>query len=215
MPSASFTKFESNLLVDVNRLIESHESLNRTGPGRRGLGHITRSAVLMLCAAWELYIEELACEAVEYMCERVPGPRDLPRDVRKALAKHVKEAKNQLKPLELAGEGWKQVYKDSVRLLAAGLNTPKSGPVDKLLQLSIGYASISDTWSEGAVNINTFVGARGDIAHRGRDTAYVTIRSLKQYKQSIETTVLETDNTVAIHLRDSTPGQAMPWRRRL
>jgi len=50
MPSTSFLKFETNMLTDVDRIISSHTQLNHDGRGRRGLGHITRSGVLMLCA---------------------------------------------------------------------------------------------------------------------------------------------------------------------
>ncbi len=143
MPSQSLLKFESNLLVDVDRLIESHAQLNHDGGGKRGLGHITRSGVLMLCAAWELYLEELAIEAANYLSGRVSRPLELPKPVKKELARAVKEAKNHLKPLELAGEGWKDVYGEHVRLLAQSLNTPKAARVDALFSVTTGFESIS------------------------------------------------------------------------
>ena len=47
MSSAAFGAFQFNL-VDVDRLVKSHDALSGTGQGRRGLGHITRSSVVML-----------------------------------------------------------------------------------------------------------------------------------------------------------------------
>ena len=38
MPSVALQKFESNMLVDVDRIIGSHGVLNHDGQGRRGLG---------------------------------------------------------------------------------------------------------------------------------------------------------------------------------
>jgi len=67
------------MLDDVDRLIESHGQLNHDGMGRRGLGHITRSGVLMLCAAWELYLEEMLVESVRILIRRATSPNQLPQ----------------------------------------------------------------------------------------------------------------------------------------
>jgi hypothetical protein len=110
MPSVALQKFERNMLEDVDRIIGSHGDLNHEGMGRRGLGHITRSGVLTLCAAWELYLEEVLVEAVRWLIERADTPDQLPKPVQKELAKVARESKHELKPLELAGQGWEQVY---------------------------------------------------------------------------------------------------------
>ena len=70
----------------------------------RGLGHITRSGVLMLCAAWELYLEELLIESARVIVDRAASPDDLPEKVQKEIAKTVRDSKHELKPLQLAGE---------------------------------------------------------------------------------------------------------------
>jgi hypothetical protein len=110
MPSSALIKFENNMLVDVDRIIQSHGQLNHDGMGRRGLGHITRSGVLMLCAAWELYLEELLIESARIFIRRAHSPGQLPQPVQKEIAKVVRESKHELKPLELAGDGWKIIY---------------------------------------------------------------------------------------------------------
>ncbi len=171
MPSAALLKFEGNLLVDVDRIVESHAQLNHTGQGRRGLGHITRSGVLMLCAAWELYLEELLVAAAGALAQRAGSPHDLPRAVQRELSKCVRDAKHELKPLELAGDGWRTVYDEHVRACAAGLNTPRSGTLDPIFKRFVGIEYISQFWSVGAPVIDGFVTARGEIAHRGRDAA--------------------------------------------
>jgi hypothetical protein len=72
-------------LQDVTRLEEAHQELNPGGQGRRALGHITRSALVMLCAAWELYIEDLIQEVVEIICENSESPDNLPADIKKKI----------------------------------------------------------------------------------------------------------------------------------
>ena len=202
MPSAALSKFESNLLVDVDRLIVSHGQLNHQGMGRRGLGHITRSGVLMLCAAWELYLEELLIESARIIIGRAASPDDLPEKVQREIVKAVRESKHELKPLELAEQGWRGVYINHALARVQRLHTPKSGNVDTLYHCLLGVPDLSNTWSIGANNIDSFVTARGDIAHRGRDAQYVIIGNLISYKEQIARTVLDTDNFLADFLQN-------------
>ena len=215
MPSSSFRKFENNLLVDVDRIIGSHAYLNHDGRGRRALGHITRSGVLMLCAAWELYVEEVLVEGANYFISKLDSPRELPKPVQQELARTVKESKHELKPLELAGEGWKSLYRNHITEVLQGLNTPKSGNLDPLFKRFLGIDKVSDWWSLGKDVVNAFVEARGDIAHRGRDASYVTIVNLRTYKTQIIATALDMDNELTEFLCVHTPGTERPWRRRL
>ena len=91
MPSQAYRKFLHNV-HDVERLITSHNALspNGNGRGRRGLGHITRSGVVLLCAAWELYVEDLLIECSKYLSNNFFNPTELPLSVKKNLAKLIK-----------------------------------------------------------------------------------------------------------------------------
>lgn len=213
MPSAALQKFECNLLVDVDRIIESHSTLNHDAPGRRGLGHLTRSGVLMLCAAWELYLEELARESALILAQRAANPGSLPTSVKKEIAKVVRDSKHELKPLELAGDGWRIVYSNHVGQTTSGLNTPKSTNVDALFKRLCGVEEMSAKWSVGAAAIDAFVTARGEIAHRGRDATYVRIGLLREYREQVIRTVVDTDNAMADFIRANSAGGS-PWRRR-
>ena len=213
LPSQALQKFEDNLLVDVDRIIESHSLLNHKGGGRRGLGHITRSGVLMLCAAWELYLEEVLTECVHILIKRVAHPKQLPKPVQKELARAVRESKHELKPLELAADGWMTVYHDHACQTVRGLNTPKSVNVDLLFKRFIGIEALSTCWSMGPNEIDSFVSARGDIAHRGRDAGYVKINGLKDYRTQVVQAVVDTDNTLADFIQTNSEGGS-PWRRR-
>jgi len=210
MASQSFGAFEYNL-VDVQRLIESHGALSGTGQGRRGLGHITRSGVVMLCAAWELYLEHVLVEGLRFGVAPAGGPGDVPKPVQKQLSRIVKEHKNELKPLELAGEGWRAVLLDHAESKVNSLNTPKAGPVNQLFNKLLGVEELSACWNIGADAVDEFVSARGDIAHRGRHAAYVRIWQLDAYRNSIRSAAIDTDNRVAEHIRDNFPVNRKPW----
>lgn len=213
MPSSALQKFERSMLVDVDRIIESHGQLNHDGLGRRGLGHITRSGVLMLCAAWELYLEELLVESVRTLIRRADIPTQLPQHVQKEISKTVRESKHELKPLELAGDGWKTVYDNHTTQTIQGLNTPKSTNIDPLFKRFVGIENLSNSWSIGEEALNAFVTARGDIAHRGRDAGYITIINLHEHRAQILRCVIDTDNAMADFIQRKSIGGS-PWRRR-
>ena len=210
MSSSAYTSFEYNL-VDVDRLISSHAALSGTGQGRRGLGHITRSGVVMLCAAWELYIEHVLVEGLKYVANNTTSPDDLPVVVRKTISRYVKDHLHELKPLELAGTGWKKVLLDIADVETQKLNTPKAGPVNLLYKNLLGFDSVADCWSIGANQIDVFVGTRGDIAHQGRHANYVPIGKLGTYRSEVAQSVVDTDNAVANHIRDHFNVPRKPW----
>ena len=112
---------------------------------------------------------------VSQFTDKLENPKDLPKAVQKELSRCVKESKHELKPLELAGEGWKSLYIIHANEVLKGLNTPRSINVDPLSKRFIGIDEVSTNWAEGADAINTFVKARGAIAHKGREAKYVTV----------------------------------------
>src|SRR3546814_10958362 len=71
-------------------------------------------------------------EGVEFFLRKIDLPNALPKDVQKELSRSVKESKHELKPLELAGEGWKSLYRNHAQETLSGLNTPNSGNLDQI-----------------------------------------------------------------------------------
>ena len=211
MPSGAYQSFRYNI-VDVDRLINSHAALSGTGLGKRGLGHITRSGVVMLCASWELYLEQLLLESARYYTKRLELPSELPKDVQKSISRHVKSSKHELKPLQLSGDGWKGVYLDYVRAGTGKLNTPKTSNVNTMYGDLLGDPKLSACWAIGEAAIDGFVTVRGDIAHRGRHAAYIPIWQLQQYRNNIYVAAVDTDNHISDFLRAITPGNRKPWR---
>lgn len=210
MSSCAFRSFKHNL-IDVDRLRQAHSLLHNGAQGRKGLGHITRSGVVMLCAAWEHYCESLIRESAAYLCDTLNCPFELPKDVQKEISKAVRESNHELRPLHLSGDGWKQVYKDHVNALLNSLNTPKSGKINDHSKRLVGVAKLSDSWTQGENALDEFVSVRGDIAHQGRHANYVTIANLNTYRDQIRIYAVETDNAMAAYLKVTTAKNYKPW----
>ncbi|MCF5263711.1 HEPN domain-containing protein [Pseudomonas syringae] len=213
MPSSALQQFDWNLL-DVTRLEEAHQGLNPGGQGRRALGHITRSGLVMLCAAWELYIEDLIQEVVGIICENSASPDNLRVDIKKKIVQAIKSEKDELSVLKLSGEGWKVIYKDSARKESEKLNTPKSEQIGLLCKNFIGIENISTNWSIGPDGVNEIITRRGEVAHRGRDAEYITIASLQRFKNRLCYTAIENDNFISTYLKQTLDLRRKPWAAR-
>jgi hypothetical protein len=212
MPSQAFIEFRKNI-ADVDNLISSHTALNNGGRGKKGLGHITRSGIVMLCATWELFIESLLCEALEIVVYRKTTPKDLPTIVKKTLVKLVKEDRHELKPIELAGDGWRTTLLNYATTETELLHTPKSEKLDLLYKRYLGMLEFSSLWTTSASDLDDFVRKRGEIAHKGRQARYIKIGELKSDRQIIYDLVTEVDKQILDYLIILDPTMGQPWRR--
>ena len=210
MPSLSFRSFKYNL-IDVDPLRQAHTALHNGAQGRKGLGHITRSGVVMLCASWEHYCENLLRESAKYLCSQLTGPLELPKEVQKEISKAVRESNHELKPLHLSGDGWKQVYQDHANALLNALHTPKSGKLNDHFKRLLGVEKLSTSWALGENILDNFVSVRGDIAHQGRHANYVTINDLNIYRDQVRQYAVETDNAICAYLKTATDKTYKPW----
>ncbi|ELB2920324.1 hypothetical protein QNE50_004563 [Vibrio parahaemolyticus] len=213
MPSGAFIKFRHNL-NDVERLIKAHNELSPNHRGKRALGHINRSGVIMLCAAWEVYCEEALVECVKYIAANLNEPNQLPTPVKKHLSKLVKDAKVETKPMELAGDGWRNLYIAYCQQESKSVNSPKTTVLEPLYKRFIGLSELSNFWAVGGQYITGFVATRGDIAHNGRSAEYVKINQLIEYKDAILATAKEMDNQLCTYTFSLLPAHTrQPWRR--
>ncbi|MDA8819275.1 HEPN domain-containing protein [Schleiferiaceae bacterium] len=213
MPSKSYSNYQKNL-KDVDRLIASHASESGTSPGKKGLGHLTRSGVVMLCAAFEVYIEELIEECIHKFIAEYPSLKEFPKQLKQRLAYVVKNQKNDLEVLNLIGNGWKDMLMNCLRSDLSTLNSPKFNKLDVLFNRYLGIKEFSLKWSCDRTELNHFISIRGEIAHNGAKAKYVQIKYLKKSREYINSLTQEIDNEISNHLAGILPKGNRPWRRR-
>lgn len=194
-------------------MIETHNELNPPGRGRRNLTHITHGGVLMLCAAWELYVEAVLEECAAFLVQGANLPDFLPDRIKGKIAQVANNDRHEHGALKLCGDGWKDVYVTSAKLDCSKLNTPKFGAISGLFQdwLALEPKSVEDAWRRGKEELNQFVTVRGEIAHRGADAPYVRRTALSSYMEMIEDFVVDTDNLLARHLKLISHNSRRPW----
>src|SRR5262245_25819107 len=133
MESKAANSFDENK-KDVERLLEIHKELAGDSPGRKwGVAVLNKSAIVLTCAVWEAFIEDLVGEAIKHLLKHLSDPTKLPTALKQEIAKAVKEDKNELSPWNLAGDAWKVKLQSNADQLIAkytgAWNTPKSAQI--------------------------------------------------------------------------------------
>lgn len=213
MPSNSYINF-LHIRMDVLKLIETHTDYSKNKPGRKNLGHLTRSAVVMLCAAWERYNEDLLLETIEEICNRINDINLLNDEIKATISQKVKIDKNNNKPIELAGIGWKEVWKSYAFEETALLNTPKGAQLRELFLRYLGILDYTRLWTvNNSTEIDKFVKDRGDIAHNGNKASYIRMTKLRKYQDLVVNNVINIDSNMADKIQLITGSANLPWNK--
>lgn len=211
MPSNAYLNF-LHIRIDVLKLIEVHSNYTKNQRGRKNLGFLTRSAVIMLCAAWERYNEDLLIESISYTSKHIDDINLLDKKIKQTISSKVKLDKNEIKVIELAGLGWKKVWLDYAKLETEMLNTPKSEKLNTLFKKYLGIDNYLKLWKCIPKDIDDFVSDRGNIAHNGNKAQYITMNKLRKYQDLIIENVIEIDSKIANELRKMTMQLNEPWK---
>ena len=211
--SSAYQAFESNR-ADVDRLLEVHRDLSGKGRGRRyGMAVLNKSAVVLLCAAWEAYCEDLVSEVVEHFVSQAPEAKILPTVLRKRIATELSSDKMQM--WTLAGDGWRLVLSKRLGDLKVErdrkLNTPRTSQIRELFAEHVGYDNIDQKWTWSGVTaelarekLDEFVTLRGSIAHRVEADSAVHKADVVRYTRFIGRLVKNTDQVIVEHARSVT-----------
>jgi HEPN superfamily RiboL-PSP-like protein len=165
---------------EVERLIDFHAKETGIARGRRrpDIQIVSRSAVVMTCAYWEAFCEDLAAEALLHLAEHATEGAKLPKELKKSLKANLLDEKNDLAIWSLADDGWRTVLRRRAALLRndddRSLNTPKSAQVREFFRRNPGIRDITSSWrwhknppDRTTMLLDGLVNLRGSIAHRG------------------------------------------------
>jgi len=197
---------------EVDRLTEIHSEIGGEGPGRRhDVEVLNRSAIVLLVACWEAYVEDLATSAFEHLITETKEPSALPSKIRSLISADLKAKNDPCAIWELAGKGWKKVvrrYRDGVLDRYVGrLNTPRPKQVDSLFENMIALKGMSKQWKwKGCSNhrvlqrLEDLITLRGEIAHRVMAGTAVRKRDVDSARDLIGHLSASASNQVAEYL---------------
>ena len=211
MPSKARVAFEDNR-KDVERLMEIHGDLAGDTPGRKhGVEVLNKSAIVLMCAVWEAYCEDLAAEAVEHLATHAKDASALPKALRKTIANELKSDRNELAVWSLSGTGWRKVLQSRLVEITErrnrSLNTPKSENIDSLFEEAVGVHQVSSSWhwhnvgaSTARKKLDDYVTQRGDVAHRSKAASSIKKSHATGFIKHAERLVAATDEYVNAEL---------------
>jgi len=211
MPSNSEKKFKANC-KDIHRLMEIHSDMAGEDRGRKyGVEVLNKSAVVLICAVWEAYVEDLIGEALDHFTANLTNPISLPKELRKIIAEKVKTDKNELAPWDLSGTGWKLVLTANLESMkkqfTGAWHSPKAAQVDQLIEKTLGLPSVTDCWKRTTLTpkiarqkLDEYVRLRGDIAHRNHAAEAVTKADATAFLEHVTRLVEFTDKAINEHV---------------
>jgi hypothetical protein len=219
MASKARKAFDQNA-KDVDRLLEIHQAIGGDAPGRKHrLEVLNKSAIVLITAFWEAYCEDLASEALAHIVANVPDASKLPKELKKKVAKEIKDEKNEIAAWDLADRGWHA--KVTARLATYtqqrnwDMNTPKANKVDDLFETAIGLPKVSDAWKwkrmsvqKARTRLDDYVTLRGSVAHRGAGSAAVHKAKVEDFFNHVKTLASKTGGRVNRFVKDTT-GKAL------
>jgi hypothetical protein len=214
MPSAAYTTFQA-MRKDVVDLISAHYVFeHERSESKDTLGYFIRSAMVMLCAAWERYNEDLLIESIDIANAHVSSASALPEEVQKTISGRVKRDKNELSPMWMADNGWKGIWRTFAKGETDALNTPNRENLNALFLSYFGLLEYSRFWTDdGRKKVTKFVGDRGEIAHNGNRARHIEIDELREYQDMIVSCVIEIDSRMADELESRFSASAPIWDR--
>lgn len=208
-------------LKDVAQLLNIHVRVTGSGAGRRfGVEVLNRSALVLLVACWEAFVEDLAKEAFDAMLATAPDHKVFPNKVLALASKSLRSDNDARKVWKLAGDGWKTVllaHRERVLGESVGkFNTPKSEKVQSLFTDLIGYSDLCGQWSwqgmpsgRAKKRLDELVTRRGEIAHRVTAGASVLKRDVREARRLVVRLAVVTANRIGGYVKNRT-GQT-PW----
>ena len=212
MPTKAYAQFQKNLDT-VKRLRDSYDVIRekRASRGKGAFEHFTRSAILFLASAFEVYIEDVTNECCKQNIAQAHDAVNLPHEVRSTLNDYVKRDKTSYSPITLCDEGWRIVYKEMVKEATEKLNTPKVQKITELFKKYIGVTSAEIDALPQIDQLDAFVTFRGEITHRVRATKYVKIEEVEANEELIEEMVKNIDKMLLRFFRAKYPNERAPW----
>ncbi len=211
-----------NNFQEIDRILEIHSEISGSGPGyKHNVQVLNKSAIVLLLACWEAYIEDLADNAFDFMLSKTNQPNVFPDYVLSIAAKEIKKSNTDI--WGLSNDGWKTVLKShKVSILKkytveGAFNTPSPKNIDMLFSNLIGFTSLSRLWYWPGMSIQNskkkleeIIKIRGNIAHRVQSSKKIVTSYVKESKTFIFRLAIISNNRIVKYIEDKIGVE--PWR---
>jgi len=202
---------------EVEQLLKIHAKVAGKTPGRKyDVEVLNKSAIVLLVACWEAYVEDLAELALRHLIEQAKSHTSIPDNV----LERVAQKHSGLGAWKLAGDGWKTALRGNLKEVLAkttgSLNTPRAPQVDELFVKTIGLPDLSACWhwnrrsaASSIESLDALVSLRGGIAHRVKHSTTVQKRDVTTAIDFVSRLAARSSNRVRDFIHERTG--VHPW----
>lgn len=201
-------------MKEVDRLSEIHEQVSGVNAGHKfGVEVLNKSAIVLLVACWESYVEELARISFEVLMDRADTHDIFPSKFLTMASSSRRKSENETLVWQLAGDGWRKVlteHKD--KMLSQHVDSfrnPSASNIDDLFHSVIGLKAVSKDWHWHKVNatqasekLNRLIVLRGQIAHSVITDSRVRKSLVNNYSHFIKRLAAMLSNSVTSYIND-------------
>jgi HEPN superfamily RiboL-PSP-like protein len=203
-----FFAFDENL-KSVQRLLEIHKELGGLGPGRRhGLEVINHSAVVLVTACWEAYIEDIARRTFLRLLKASKNANSFPLKIRLRVSNQLRDSKDERKLWDLADEGWRVVLNTYLDNKIEAFHNPRTDNVNALFMELLDLKDLSASWkwrgmssTQAGEKLNEIIVLRHKIAHRVVASAPIYNDKVHDYLRHVKRIAEKTDEAIIVYLQ--------------
>jgi hypothetical protein len=208
-------------LEEINELASIHTRIAGNTPGRKSKVHIlNKSAIVLLTACWEYYVEDLVKEAFTFLLDNAEEHNVFPYSVLAKASKELKNDKDERRVWSLAGNGWKKILEDYKKTTLIKeidhFHVPRPENIDELYLKLLGINKITSYWTwkkmsneDALKKLNKFVDLRGEIAHNVKTTNSIQKKDVDEYRKFLNCVAVILHNKVVHHTESLT--KKRPW----
>jgi hypothetical protein len=197
----------------VSELIAIRKFLHKPvkGPVPQEIAVLDKSALVLLVACWERYLEELADAAFVTMLNQCSAHTVIPTVVRDIVAKSLKASDNHSELWKLAGNGWRAVlqsHKTAVyKRTLDKFHNPQSKEIDLLFYETLGYKNLTREWhwqgmtaDAARKRLGLLVERRHHIAHKVETSHRLGLKYLTQELDFLSGIAAISSNRIGVHV---------------
>ncbi len=208
-------------LDEINELSSIHTKIAGSTRGRKSnVQVLNKSAIVLLTASWEYYVEDLVREGFKFLVINAVNHSAFPYSVLAKASKEIKNDKDDRRVWGLAGDGWKNIlenYKNTIlEKEIDNFHVPRPEKIDDLYLKLLGINKITSNWTwrkmtnDDAIKmLNKYIDMRGEIAHNVKTTSSVRKKAVDEYRVFLNRTAVILHNRVVEHINKLINKQ--PW----
>jgi uncharacterized protein YeaO (DUF488 family) len=117
--------------------------VTKKGKREKALQSLSKASIVLVCSAWESYIEDIIRECVIFDVERAKTSIEINKTLTQLVHKKIKDSQDHRTWHSVSGSQWKHFVTKWANDEISELSTPNSYQINKLFDKVLGHKNIS------------------------------------------------------------------------